>query len=106
MPPIRFSASKYSTYYSKLIAVILLFSKIMLSCSYCTEKGLVYIIITALSSRQPSLYTKCTKLNIYTLYCYRPSIISVIVTKERPLSSSGLYRLSGTIGQGVAKLYS
>ena len=38
--------------------------------------------------------------------CYRPNIISVIVTKRGPPGSSGLYRTSGTIGQGVAKLYS
>ena len=36
--------------------------------SYYIEKGLVYIIIIALFSCQPSLYTKCTKLNIYFSY--------------------------------------
>ena len=50
MPPIRSLASKYLAYYSKLIAIILLFSKIIPTCSYYIEKGLVYIIITALSS--------------------------------------------------------
>ena len=50
MPFIRSSASKYSAYYSKLVAIILFFSKIMPTCSYYIEKGLVYIIITALSS--------------------------------------------------------
>ena len=34
--------------------------------SRCTEKGLIYITITALSSRQPSFYAKYTKLNIYS----------------------------------------
>ena len=67
MPPIRSLASKYSAYYSKLVAIILFLSEIIPTCSYCIEKGLVYIIITALSSRQPSLYVKYTKLNIYTL---------------------------------------
>jgi hypothetical protein len=32
------------------------------------EKGLVYIIITALSSYQPSFYSKYTKLNINLSY--------------------------------------
>ena len=50
MPPIRSLAFKYFTYYSKLIAIILLLSKIMLSYSRYIEKGLVYIIIVALSS--------------------------------------------------------
>ena len=65
MPPIRSLASAYCT---KLVAVILLISKIMLLYSYCEEKKLVYIIITALFSRQPSFYVKCTKLNIYLFY--------------------------------------
>ena len=50
MPPIRSLASKRSAYHSKLIAVILSLSKIIPTYSYCVEKGLVYIIITALSS--------------------------------------------------------
>ena len=32
------------------------------------EKGLIYIIIIALSSRQPFSYTKYIKLNIYSFY--------------------------------------
>ena len=44
MPPIRFLAS---TYYAKLIAVILLLNKIMPSYSCYKEKKLVYIAITA-----------------------------------------------------------
>ena len=67
MPFIRSLAFKYSTYYSKLVAVIFSLSEIIPIYSYCAEKGLVYIIIIALSSYQPSSYTKCTKLNIYTL---------------------------------------
>ena len=68
MPFIRSLASKHSTYCSKLVAVILSFSEIIPIYSCCVEKGLVYIIITALFSYQPSLYTKCIKLNIYSLY--------------------------------------
>ena len=37
--------------------------------------------------------------------CYGPSVSNVIVTKREPLGSSGLYKTSGTIGWGVAKLY-
>ena len=39
------------------------------------------------------------------LLCYGPSVISVTVTKGGPLGSGRLYRTSGTIGRGVAKLY-
>ena len=62
MPPIRSLASERCAY---IVAVILLFSEIMPSCSRCEEKKLVYIIIIAPSSRQPSSYIKCTKSNIY-----------------------------------------
>ena len=61
MPLIRSLVSKYCTY---IIAVILLLSEIMPTYSYCVLKGLVYIIIIALLSRQPSSCTKYTKLNI------------------------------------------
>ena len=44
MPFIR---SLASAHYAKLVAVILLFSEIMLSYSYYKEKKLVYIIIAA-----------------------------------------------------------
>ena len=37
--------------------------------------------------------------------CYRPSVISVMITKGGPLGSGGLYGTSGTMGQGVAELY-
>ena len=62
MPPIRSLAFKYHIY---IVAVILLLSEIIPSCSYYKEKKLVYIIITAPFSCQPSFYIKYTKLNIY-----------------------------------------
>ena len=61
MPPIRSLASKRCAY---TIAVILLLSKIMPSYSYYKEKKLVYIIIIAPFSRQPSFYVKCIKSNM------------------------------------------
>ena len=61
MPFIRSLVFKRHTY---TVAVILLFSKIMPSYSYYKEKKLVYIIIMALFSHQPSFYVKYTKLNI------------------------------------------
>ena len=48
MPPIRSSASKCLTRHFKLVAVILLLSKIMPTYSYYAEKWLVYITIIAL----------------------------------------------------------
>ena len=68
MPSIRSLVSKYSACCSKLVAIILLLSKIISTYSCCIEKGLMYIIITALLGRQPSLYAEYIKLNIYTLY--------------------------------------
>ena len=65
MPFIRFLTSKRCTC---VIAVILLLSKIILIYSRYMLKGLVYIIIIALFSRQPSFYIKCTKLNIHSSY--------------------------------------
>ena len=62
MPFIRSLASERRTYE---VAVILLLGEIMPSYSYCDEKKLVYIIIIAPFSRQPSFYFKCTKLNIH-----------------------------------------
>ena len=70
MPPIRSLASKHRTH---TVAVILLLGKIMPSYSYCEEKKLVYIIIVALFSRQPSSCVKCTKLNI-RLFCNIKSV--------------------------------
>ena len=71
MPLVRSLASKCFTYYFKLVAVILSLNKIIRTYFYCTEKGLVYIIIIAPFSRQPSSYTKCTKLSIYFFYNIR-----------------------------------
>ena len=62
MPPIRSLVSKRCAH---TVAVILLLGEIMPSCSRCEEKKLVYIIIIASFSRQPSFYIKCTKSNIY-----------------------------------------
>jgi hypothetical protein len=50
MPSVRSLVFKYLAHHSKLIAVILLFSEIMLTCSCYIEKGLVYITIVALFS--------------------------------------------------------
>ena len=61
MPPVRFLVSKYYTY---IVAVILLLSEIMPTCSYCTEKKLVYIAIAAPFSRQLSSCFKYTKSNM------------------------------------------
>ena len=65
MPSVRFLASEHRAY---VVTVILLFGKIMPTCSCYVLKGLVYIIIIALLGRQPSFYTKYTKLNI-CLFC-------------------------------------
>ena len=61
MPPVRSLIFKRHVY---IIAVILLLSEIMPICSRCVLKKLVYIIIAALFSRQPSSYSKCTKSNM------------------------------------------
>ena len=65
MPFIRCLVSKCYTY---IVSVILSLSEIMPTCSRYTEKKLVYIIIIAPSSYQPSFYIKYTKLNIYLSY--------------------------------------
>ena len=65
MPPIRSLASKCRAH---VVAVIFLLSKIMPSYSYCEEKKLVYIVITAPFSCQPSFCIKCTKLNMRLSY--------------------------------------
>ena len=62
MPLVKSSASERRTY---IVAVILLFGKIMPTYSCCVLKGLVYIIIIALLGCQPSSYAKYTKLNMH-----------------------------------------
>ena len=71
MPFIKSSAFKRLTYCFKLVAVILSLGEIMPTYSYYTEKGLVCVIIIALSSHQPSSYTKCTKSNMCSSYNVR-----------------------------------
>ena len=61
MPLIRSLASKRRAY---TVAVILLLSEIMPSYSYYNKKKLVYIIIIAPFSHQPSFCSKCIKLNM------------------------------------------
>ena len=65
MPLIKSSAS---THYTTLVAITLLLSEIMPSCSYYKEKKLVYITIIVPSNRQSFFYIKCIKLNIYLSY--------------------------------------
>ena len=62
IPFIRSSASKRHAY---IVLVILLLSEIIPIYSRCVEKKLVYIIIIALFSHQPSSYVKCIKSNMY-----------------------------------------
>ena len=62
MPLIRSLAFKCHTY---TVVVILSLSEIILSYSHYKEKKLVYIVIIAPFSRQPSFYIKYTKSNIY-----------------------------------------
>ena len=49
---------------ARVVAIILLLSKIMPTYSRCVLKGLVYIAIIAPLGRQPSSYTKYIKLNM------------------------------------------
>ena len=71
MPFVRSLVFKYTAYYFKLVAIILLLSEIMPTYSCCIEKGLIYIIIIAPLSRQPSSYIKCIKLNMHLSYNVR-----------------------------------
>ena len=68
MPFVRSSASKRRL---RLVSLILSLGEIIPSYSYYVEKGLVCIITIALLGRQPSSYTKCTKLNICLSYDIR-----------------------------------
>ena len=71
MPPVRSSAFKRTAYYFKLVAIILSLNKIIPTYSYYVEKGLIYIIIIAPLSCQPSFCIKCTKLNMRLSYNIR-----------------------------------
>ena len=62
MPFIRFLVSKY---YTCIVILILSLGVIMPTYSYYIKKKLVYIIIAAPFSYQPSSYSKYIKLNIY-----------------------------------------
>ena len=62
MPFVKSLAPKHC---ARVVAVILLLSKIMPTYFCCVLKGLVCIIIIALLGRQPSSYTKCIKLNMH-----------------------------------------
>ena len=62
MPLIKSLVSKR---HAHVISVIFLLGEIMPIYSCYIEKKLVYIIIVALVSRQPSSYIKCTKSNMY-----------------------------------------
>ena len=61
MPFIRSSASER---WAKLVSTIILLGEIMPSCLYYIKRRLLYIILTALFSHQPSFYTKCTQANM------------------------------------------
>ena len=63
MPFIRSLVSKCRTY---TVILILSLGVIIPIYSYYTEKKLVCIIITASFNHQPSSYSKCIKLNIYS----------------------------------------
>ena len=68
MPPIRSLASMC---YILLAISISLNSKIISPYSYYAKKGLVYVVIMALFSRQPSSCFKCIKANTCSLYDMR-----------------------------------
>ena len=74
MPPIRSFTSKR---YVLLAVSISLDGEIISPYSYYAKQGLVHIAIIDLFSRQPSFYTKCTKLNTCMLY----NIHSVSINK-------------------------
>ena len=68
IPSIRSSASKRR---SRIVSVILSLGKIISAYSRCAKKGLVYITIASLSSRQPSSYAKYIKANMRSSYNVR-----------------------------------
>jgi len=54
----------FAIYYNWLVSQILSTGEIILLCSRCDEKGLVYITIASPIGRQPLSYAKCTKANM------------------------------------------
>src|SRR6266705_1462723 len=50
-----------------LVLVISLTCELMLLCSRCTEKGLIYIAIALPTGRQPLSCAECTKANMRSL---------------------------------------
>ena len=68
MPFIRLFILEHRAF---LTTSISLDGEIISSCSCYIKKGLVYVTIIDLFNRQPSSYTKCTKLNTYALYNMR-----------------------------------
>ena len=66
-----FIRSLVSKRHAYIVAIILLLSEIIPTCSRYVLKGLVYIIIIAPLSYQPSFYIKCTKSNIRLFYDIR-----------------------------------
>ena len=65
MPPVRSSASERR---ARVVAVILLFGKIMPTYFCCVLKGLVCVVIITSLGRQPFSYVEYTKSNI-RLFC-------------------------------------
>ena len=76
MPFIKFTVLKHYTLFTTSISFN---GEIINPDSYYTKKGLVYIIITAPFSRQPSSYLKCIKANTCSLYdmCNGTSLVTV-----------------------------
>src|SRR6266702_6986464 len=54
----------FAIYYNWLVSQILSTGEIILLCSRCDEKGLVYITIASPIGRQPLSYAKCIKMNM------------------------------------------
>ena len=74
MPFIRFIVSEH---YTCVVAIILLLGEIMPTCSCCVLKGLMCVIIAALSNYQPSSCSKCIKSNMHLSY----NVHSILNTK-------------------------
>ena len=68
IPPIRFSTSKRCILFTTPISFN---GEIISPYSRYIKKGLVYIIIISLASRQPFFYFKYTKANTRLLYNMR-----------------------------------